>query len=253
MFVDYKVFGSYYFYYFIVIKIERFKKKFVITTVMSDPVPFSLEEQMFIPVQIGNQSQHLYLSLHLLEPKTLEGHVKHAQEAVRGGNFRAASAPEVYAMGEALYDRRDAPEHKGSIERVRDFLGGVLKRNWIGTLSRVDYASEGKDRVVHNVGLLSEYGVDADIVGSDGWLKDLQGSDGLCGALLGSSDAEKVRAVSQWITGRDVHAWRLNNRLYRKESRPVSLGNGYISSGFNIIAIDNINSSRLALGVRIVD
>ena len=53
MFVDYKVFGSYYFYYFIVIKIERFKKKFVITTVISDPVPFSLEEQMFIPVQIG--------------------------------------------------------------------------------------------------------------------------------------------------------------------------------------------------------
>ena len=86
---------------------------------MSKSIPFSLEERADA-MRIGGVRRRegigrVDLSLRLLDDgnhRSLSGWIEYSQEAERRGDFRAASAPEVYAIGEALFDHKDVPKYK---------------------------------------------------------------------------------------------------------------------------------------------
>jgi hypothetical protein len=150
------------------------------------------------------------LSKSLLPRQTFAEACESSAQACARGEFAVPSAPLQHALIKTLYDHRDDRTACVGIEGMRAFLQGALDDSRVWTLSKAIYAPSGADRVVHEVGLPTEFGVDVALVGADERLKDAPPSSPIYPAVLGDTPAN-LQAVYRWLvsnhTGNAVYLY----------------------------------------------
>jgi hypothetical protein len=116
-------------------------------------------------------------------------------------------------------------------------------------LSEVIYSPNGRDVVVHQVGLKSEQRIKGKITGPDGFIAQTPAQyAGFCRSLFGEGVPKVVNADFKFITGKPSYAIRLNKLPCEKDKGVVVLGVS-INDRFDLYAYDVIGSSRPAFGV----
>ena len=150
--------------------------------------------------------------------------IKYHNDKKREGNPYLGSAPLNIAIFSRAYEIRN--DYEG-INSLRDFFQKGL-RQAPNTLSRAFYMPEGKkDKAIHNYGTPDEYVLEENLVGEDNWIKNIKDKKCLT-ALFGTSDANKLNKVFQWLNSTDGYLWTLNSKPENKEERVVRF---YANSG----------------------
>lgn len=104
---------------------------------------------------------------------------------------------------------------------LKNYIHKSLRGNWINTLSRVIYKPvEEKDVTIHNCGTSDEYSITGDIVGKDGWIKDINNSNAL-ESILKTKDIKKLNEISNTINSTPMYFWRINSKPSKKTERVV--------------------------------
>ncbi len=98
-------------------------------------------------------------------------------------------------------------------------------RKYPNTLSRVIYNHSGKDEIIHNYGTSDAYLLTGDVVGPDGWIKDINYKKSL-ELLIGIKDTMKLDKISQRINKTHMYLWRINSKPSEKIERVVRFGAG---------------------------
>ncbi len=168
----------------------------------------------------GLHSNFLYdLCKAPLAPKTQQEHIEHASNATPD-EFRACNAPLVYAICKALYENKDGLYH-ACIENARQRLDSIFQTS-VSTLSSVVYNSTlapdansaiMEDLVTHYHEKSPQRSV-SKLCGPNGPITDPK-TDAYqyVWSLLDTADTMKeVNDVFKWITGKDVYAFRYNDR-----------------------------------------
>ena len=187
-----------------------------------------------------------------LPSRTQDQHAEHARQA-KPDEFRASSAPLVYAICKALYKNKDGAQ-KELVEKTRRTVEGIIGpgKPWIIALSRAKYNPQGLDEVVHDYKQPTQYSKNVALVGPDGFItKPETKAEAYAQALLDTTDKpEEINAVFKWITGNDSYAYRLNATPKQAVERVVALGvNDDVR--FNlIVSVGIIDVNWPALGVR---
>lgn len=168
----------------------------------------------------GLHSNFLYdLCKAPLAPKTQQEHIEHASNATPD-EFRACNAPLVYAICKALYENKDGLYH-ACIENARQRLDSIFQTS-VSTLSSVVYngtlapdanSAIMEDLVTHYHEKSPQRSV-SKLCGPNGPITDPK-TDAYqyVWSLLDTADTMKeVNDVFKWITGKDVYAFRYNDR-----------------------------------------
>ena len=189
------------------------------------------------------------LSTELLPERTLLQHANHAKKA-KPDEFRACGAPLVYAVCKVLCENKANAKYARIVEEAKNFLQKAFKENWLNTLSRVQYNSQGLDKVIYESKQVSKEEKLAKLVGRDGCItKPKTDAQEYCQAILGTKDdVAKINEVFKWVTGKESYAWRIN-------SAPSSIAERVLVLGVNDdgrfgIDTDGVIVGRPALGVR---
>jgi len=134
------------------------------------------------------------------------------------GNPYLGSAP----LNMALFSRAEELSHKNieGIDSLRNFFRRGLEK-FPYTLSRAVYNPQGEiDKAVHNYGTSDEYVLEENLVGKDGWIKDISDKEVLT-AIFGTEDIKKINEVFQWINQTNAYLWRLNSKPSKRDERVV--------------------------------
>ena len=123
------------------------------------------------------------------------------------GNPHPTDAPLIWAIASRAYELRDEAQES---EKLRQFLRQGF-RQCPNTLTRVVYNHSESDKVIHNHGTSDEYFLNENVVGADGWIKDISDKQVL-ESLIGTQDINKINNVSQWFNDTDSSLWRLNKK-----------------------------------------
>ncbi len=140
-------------------------------------------------------------------------------EQTRQGEWKLPSGPLYFAVLAALYDNKNA----GIVEEVREMLARDFKSYFMMTSTRVRYAREGMDTVVHDFGYVTERAEEMNIVGSDGYVSGTSGFGVEMRALVGIDDCQKIEQVGRWITGKKPYLYRLNSKPKKDIERALVL------------------------------
>ncbi len=186
-----------------------------------------------------------------LPGKTQDAYADHARSA-KPDEFRASSAPLLYAICKALYKNKDGSQ-KALVEKAKQSIAGIIGpgKPWINTLSRAAYNPAGLDEVVHDYKQNTQYNKSITLVGPDGFItKSETKATEYVQALLDTTDTPaEVKGIFKWITGKEAYAYRLNNKPKNKEERVVALGVNF-NVRFNLSADVSIGYDWPAFGVR---
>lgn len=132
-------------------------------------------------------------------------------------HYGSASAPVIHATAEAIYNNRSHPVAR----KVAAFLKTTMRNNWLNTLTLTRYNPERVDKAIHDIGMPTEYSMEADIVGEDQFIE--QGDSKALKAVLGTDDVGKINEVYQGINDTNMYIWRWNNKPSNVEDRVVRL------------------------------
>src|SRR3989344_8555175 len=113
------------------------------------------------------------LSKTLLPSKTQDEHAEHRLNA-KSGEFYLEDISLYYALVAALYSNRGSQSFKDQIEEARQFIKESILKNWLMTLTRIQYNPDENDLVTHNYHQKDEWN-DSIItfVGPEGYLNDV--------------------------------------------------------------------------------
>jgi hypothetical protein len=131
------------------------------------------------------------------------------------GNPHPTDAPLIWAIATKSHELRN--QNPEVSEKLRQFFRTGF-RKYPNTLTRIAYEPSGKDKIIHNYRTSDEYSIDAEVVGSEGFVQDIPNKKVL-EALLGTQDVSQINAVSQWINGTNSFLWRLNSKPSKKDER----------------------------------
>ncbi|MDD5133052.1 MAG: hypothetical protein PHD81_03025 [Candidatus Nanoarchaeia archaeon] len=156
--------------------------------------------------------------------------------------FKPASYPDIFLIGQMLYH-----SHK-QIGEILNFLTESFQNNWIQTSSGILYKSNGKDEIIHDKGMSSEYKHLTDLIGSDGEV--VQADEEALKYLTGLKDLDEIKEIAQFLTSKDkTYIWRFNKKPDSDTYRVARFG---ASSGGAILYCGrNADYSVPALGVRV--
>lgn len=118
------------------------------------------------------------------------------------------------------------------------------------TLTRVIYNPEKKDETIHNYGTSDSYFVLGDVVGKDGWIRDVDNFNAL-ESLLNTKDTKRLNEVSNAINKTPMYFWRVNSKPLKKVERVV----GFYAGGgrLNLDALRDPSDEYLAFLVSVAD
>lgn len=109
---------------------------------------------------------------------------------------------------------------KSGNKELINFLQEGLRRG-LNTLTRVGYNPAGKeDEVTHTYGTFDAYSVFGDIVGKDGWIKDVDNPNAL-ELLLKTKDIKLLNEISNKINSTPMSFWRIDSKPSEKIERVV--------------------------------
>ena len=131
------------------------------------------------------------------------------------GNPIPTDAPLIWAIATSAYNFRN--QNPQASEKLRQFLRQGMSE-YPNTLTRIVYAPEGSDKIIHNYRTSDEYSIDEKVVGPDGWFSEIPDKKVL-ESLLGTQDVSQINQVSQWINRTNSYLWRLNSKPKEKDER----------------------------------
>ncbi len=122
-----------------------------------------------------------------------------------------------HATLSTLYRQRKhaVKEQKELVEELRqlfktDFVRRAIPYGMM-TSTRIKYAAQGPDTVVHDWGYPSARYHHLALVGPDALINASSGLERQMEVLLGSRDLAKIEKVYEWISGKKLHLWRLHS------------------------------------------
>ncbi len=178
-------------------------------------------------------------------PKTQDELADYSRKAISNGQFYAASLPLYHAIFKTLFHNKDGASRK-EIEDIRMFVRNAFYR-WPNTLTRIVYENSGKDKVVHNYGLTSQYEIDYKVAGKKEMVKKASDRQ-LYASLFGTDDIFGVHEVYKWMIEKNACLWRLSNKPRRTSKRTVRFG---ISSDSAVIGCSgDLKCRNIVVGVR---
>ena len=99
---------------------------------------------------------------------------------------------------------------------LKNYIHDSLRKNWIATTSVVGYNPEGqKDRTFHNWKTSDSYSKIGDIVGEDGWIKEVDNPNAL-ELILKTKDIKNLNKISNTINSTPMYFWRINSKPSEK-------------------------------------
>lgn len=165
-------------------------------------------------------------------------------ETTRQGEWKLPSGPLYFAVLAALYDNKDSYD----VNKLRKMFANDFKKYFMMTSTHIDYAHEGLDTVVHDVGYITKRTEKRDIVGVDGYINEASGFGATMKALVGIDDCHKIERVASWISEKPPYLWRINSKPKEDVERALVLGDDYVR--FNFSASDYlVSSGRRARGM----
>ena len=191
---------------------------------------------------IENNEYKLQLAKSLISPQTQEKQV--SDYLTSPNSFKPSSYQELFILGKMLFN--------GNInqkDEILKFLRESFEKNWIQTSSGVLYKPDGKDKVIHDKGMSSEYSLETRFRGPDRYVE--QADETALKYLTGLKDLDEIKGISQFLTNKDkTHLWRVNSKpkqeIYRVARFLAGSDRAYLCCG------RVPNGSVPALGVRVV-
>ena len=165
------------------------------------------------------------------------------------GNFYTPDYPLFYNALEKAFDLKDEKAFKKQVEEMRTTLKGLSRAKWLMTLTRIRYAPQGKDTIIHNFGLQDQYELQEDFMGADGELP--AGSPvSVYQTLLGTqSNLRKIKGVFDWLNDTNSnYIWRVNSKPSSIDERVARFFADSVGAGFNCNG--DPSGSGSSLGVR---
>ena len=205
-------------------------------------------------IECGNNYYDKELSTELLPAQIQDVHAERARNA-KPNEFRACSAPLIYAIFKTLYENRDNEKYSVTIEEARNFLQKTFQENFLITLSRVQYNPQGLDWITQDYKQRTKDEKQAKLFGSDGLITKPEANlQDCCQAILGTKDdVNKIDAVFKWATNKNSCVYRINHTPQSTDTRIVLLGVNHVPDGSEIFLISANCGSGLpahALGMR---
>ncbi len=159
-----------------------------------------------------------------LPEATQARYAKHALNA-KDDEFRAASAPLVYAICKALYKNRECLTElliKKAKENLELLISSV---SYSATLSKVMCDTTGQGKIIHDYKQATQYSKPAKIVGETGFITDLNMSaEGYVHALLDTNDSmQEITEVFKWATDNEAYIYCIDHNPSEKLEYEVIL------------------------------
>lgn len=167
---------------------------------------------------------------------------KFSREQKEEGNPYAIGIPQFLAICEAGVKSGNA----GLMNSLHKEL-----RKYPNFLSRViDNPSPLKDKTIHEYGMPDEYSLEGDIVGEDGWIKDIDNKKSL-ELLTEIKNINKLNKISQRINQTPMYLWRVNSKPSEKIESVVGFGAN--NDRLSLLAYGSLSNEYPAFRVLQVD
>ncbi|MDD5133049.1 MAG: hypothetical protein PHD81_03040 [Candidatus Nanoarchaeia archaeon] len=111
-------------------------------------------------------------------------------------SFKPANYPNIFLIGQMLYHNSHQQKDK-----ILKFLTESFQNNWIQTSSGILYKSNGKDEIIHNIKMPSEYKHLTDLISSDGEV--VQADEEALKYLTGLKSLDEIKEIAQFLTSKN--------------------------------------------------
>ena len=199
-------------------------------TPVSDPVVSTpLTQPIVVPASSGNfwtvpgvNYRNNVVDVQILKnyldngnTKTQDDWARYSEQARTKGEFYLPDYPLFFATLERAYALKTDP----TIEEMRKKVQELSRAKWLMTMTRIKYAGNGKDKIVHNYGMSDSQELEEPFVGDDGVIP--AGSPvTLYQKLLGTqSSVTDINSIFKWLNGTDVYMWRVNSKPSKLDER----------------------------------
>ncbi len=188
------------------------------------------------------------ISKTLLPSGTQEEHAQRRKGALTNNSFYTPDYPLFHSIINTLYQNREG-FFKNEIEQARIFLSNLIEGEGLMTLTRVRYAPNGQDLVIHNYRQDDQYETPSDFVGPGGNITTTNNAQAPLQALLSTKQSpQEIAQVYNWFRDKPSYLWRLNNRPKRVGERVAGF---FAGSGWSSFGCDrDLGDSDSSFGVR---
>ena len=178
--------------------------------------------------------------------KTQDQWAEYSNNSIKNNGFYVGNAQLYHSLFSSLFRNKDS-SYKNDIEKARDFLQKSFNDYWLMTLTRINYKKSGKDEVIHDYNLPTQFSILEDIVGAKGFVTQTNPQKELK-SILDSNDVNETNSVYNWITNKNLYLFRVNGKPKKDDARVVRLDSGSDWAGLDCNW--NPGGSNRALGVR---
>lgn len=171
-------------------------------------------------VNYRGKNRNYHLAKQLLPAGTQDEHAQNSLASKTSGGFYTADSQLHFALFEALHNARTQPDS----EQARQFIQQKMRTNWLTTLTRIGYNPSGKDKITYNYKMLDEYSLMGNIVGENGFMKDVSDREYL-ECLLGTQYLKKINRIFEYINGTEesLSIWSTDGYIGRINNKPSSI------------------------------
>lgn len=168
---------------------------------------------------IEDDKYRIQLSKSLIPSGTQEQQIKNY--LANPGSFNLANYLQLFLIGRMLFNNNTSQK-----DEILNFLRDSFKNNWIQTSSGVLYKPNGKDAIIHDKGMPSEYSLEADFIGPDRYIE--QADETALKHLTGLHNLDEIKKISQFLANKDkTYLWRLNSKPEQVDYRVAGF-NAYL-------------------------
>lgn len=181
---------------------------------------FETVYRMHVASYLGNRC---YVDI---EKELEDGGRVHTQQEWVALSKKVPPAPLYFVVMDALHQNKDHSDQSQRVlvEKVRAMLATNFRRFGMMTSTRVRYASDGLDTVIHEFGYENQRQENAILVGPDGYVTGQSGFDGAMKTLVGIDDCTEVERVVEYVVGKKPCLWRFNTKQRYDIERALVLG-----------------------------
>ena len=180
-------------------------------------------------------------------PKTQDDWAKYSINARKRGDFYLPDFPLFYNTLETACSLKSDSQVEEFKERIKE----ISRTRWIMTLTRIKYNDQGRDFIVHDDGMPTQYELEESFIGEDAIIP-AKSSVYLYQKLLGTdSSIDKIKQVFNWLNATETYIWRLNGRSNSLDERVA----GFYASPLHWASLGcyrGLSSEDDGLGLRIV-
>ncbi len=201
-------------------------------------------------ISYRNEIYPVDISKTLLPSGTQEEHAQRRKKALTNNSFYTPDYPLFHSIINTLYQNREG-SFKNEIEQARIFLSNLIEGKWLMTLTRIKYAPNSKDLIIHNYGQDDKYETPSDFAGPDGDITTTNNAQAPLQALLSTQQSpQEIAWVYNWFRGKPSYLWRLNSRPESVDERVAWFDAFSDWSGFSCLR--DLGCSGSSFGVRLV-